>query len=75
MNIKGYLQSRTAWGLLVLGIAQLAQWAGIPLGEVQIDGLATNVAAAVDLVGYGLAVYGTVARPDLKGLWRRVTGQ
>lgn len=67
MTPRGYLQSRTVWGLLVLATTTAAQalWPDLTAGQVET--LLTHLA---DAAGFLLAAYGTVRRPDLSGLWR-----
>lgn len=67
VNVKGYLQSRTVWGLLVLALTQLVQLAWPSIDATQVDHLATDLAS---LIGFGLAFWGIQARPDLAGLWQ-----
>lgn len=66
-NVKGYLQSRTVWGLIVLALTHVAQLIWPSIEAHQVEAVATDLAS---LVGFGLAIWGTQARPDLTGLWQ-----
>lgn len=67
--MKGYLQSKTVWGLLILLVSNGldALWPGQPLDQVQVE---AALSGFLDLVGFGLAAYGTYRRPELDGLWQ-----
>jgi hypothetical protein len=54
-NIKGLLQSKTIWGVLITISATVAQMAGWDIGNT--DGLAEQIVA---LIGAGIAFYGRV---------------
>ncbi|WP_295451966.1 hypothetical protein [uncultured Thiodictyon sp.] len=71
MNPKGYLQSRTVWGLLILALTTAAQTIWPTVDASQVEVLAGHGA---DLLGFGLAIWGTKARPELSGLWKPKDG-
>lgn len=67
MQIKPYLESRTVWGLLVLGVTWMAQRFGLGADPEQVSAILTQV---FEIAGYALAAYGTYARRDLSGVIR-----
>ena len=67
--MKGYLQSTTVWGLLVLALNWLLGLTGIDLGPAGTEQLVSHL---VDIFGWALALYGrTAATTMLSGLWQR----
>ncbi|WP_295586056.1 hypothetical protein [uncultured Lamprocystis sp.] len=67
--MRGYLQSTTVWGLLILLLGNLWSllWPDQPLDPARVEAV---LSGCVDLLGFAVAAYGTWRRPELNGLWQ-----
>jgi hypothetical protein len=70
--MKGYLQSTTIWGLLILALGWAAPRVGIDLAPGDAEQI---VSTLIGVLGWSLALYGrSTASTTLSGLWARKAG-